>query len=68
MVGKIRIVDLYKFSFNVRILKMILIFIGEYEFQITLAKAEKEHPWPNLERSFKKHNLGLTFNIWCLWC
>lgn len=37
---KIRMIELYKFSFNVRILTMNLIFTEEYEFQTALAKAE----------------------------
>ena len=46
------------------------IFIEEYEFQTTLAKASWEHMTKSGEGvgPFKKHNSGLTFNIWCLWC
>lgn len=70
--GKVkkRMVELYKFSFNVRILKMNLIFIEEYEVQTALAKAGRGHRTKSGEgvRSFQKHNLALTFYIWCLWC
>lgn len=67
--GKVRVVDLYKFSFNVRILKMNLVFIEEYEFQTTLAKAGRGHVTKRGGGGgfFKKHHSGLTFNIWCLW-
>lgn len=63
-------VELYRFSFNVRILIMNLIFIEEYEFQTALAKAGGGYMAKKPEREsgpLRKHNSGLTFNIWCLW-
>lgn len=56
----VRMVELYRFSFNVRILIMNLIFIEEYEFQTALAKAGRGYMAKTREgiRSLKETQLG----------